>query len=98
MLKMNQQHKENTEVLKDARRELGDVEMNAIDIQENLYEQRGTIERIKNNLISGNTMLGRMGRTISRMTRRQALMRVLWCVVILILLTVIGVVIYLQVK
>ena len=97
MLNVRNQTKENTQVLNDARRELNMTEKNAMDIEENLYEQRTVIEKIKANLIAGNTLLGRMGRTINTMGRRQALMKVLWCVVILILLGVIGLIIYLSV-
>ena len=97
MLKVRDKTKENTGILRDAQRELNMTEKNAMDIEENLYEQRSTIEKIKANLIAGNTLLGRMGRTINTMGRRQALMKVLWCVVILILLGVIGLVIYLSV-
>jgi len=98
MMKMKNQGKENTEVLKDARRELELTEKNAIEIEENLYEQRTVIQKVKANLIAGNTLLGRMGRTINTMGRRQALMKVLWCFVILILIGVIALVIYLSVR
>lgn len=98
MLNVRKQTKENTQVLHDARRELNMTEKNAMDIEENLYEQRTVIEKIKANLIAGNTLLGRMGRTINTMGRRQALMKVLWCVVILILIGVISLIIYLSVK
>ena len=97
MLNVRKQTKENTQVLNDARQELHMTEKNAMDIEENLYEQRTVMEKIKANLIAGNTLLGRMGRTINTMGRRQALMKVLWCVVILILLGVIGLIIYLSV-
>jgi len=97
MIKMRNQSKDNTEVLRDAHRELNMTEKNAIDIEENLYEQRTVIEKIKANLIAGNTLLGRMGRTINTMGRRQALMKVLWCFVILILIGVISLIIYLSV-
>merc|ERR1711971_718425 len=90
MLKMRGNAKQNTEVLRDAHRELNMTEKNAMDIEENLYEQRSVIEKIKANLIAGNTLLGRMGRTISTMGRRQAMMKLLWCVVILILIGVIA--------
>lgn len=85
-------------MLREAHLELNLTEKNAIDIQENLYEQRTVIEKIKANLIAGNTLLGRMGRTINQMTRRQALMKVLWCSVILILIGVIALIIYLSVR
>ena len=98
MLKVRNQSKDDTQVLRDAQRELNMTEKNAIDIEENLYEQRTVIEKIKANLIAGNTLLGRMGRTINRMGRRQALMKLLWCVVILILLAVIGLIIWLSVR
>jgi len=98
MLKVRNNAKQNTEILRDANRELNMTEKNAMDIEENLYEQRTVIQKIKANLIAGNTLLGRMGRTINTMGRRQALMKVLWCVVILILLGVIGLIIYLSVK
>lgn len=98
MLNIRKQTKENTQVLDDARKELYLTEKNAMDIEENLYEQRTVIEKIKANLIAGNTLLGRMGRTINTMGRRQALMKVLWCVVILILVGVIALIIYLSVK
>merc|ERR1719433_442914 len=94
MLKMRGKAKKNTEVLEDARTELYLTEKNAMDIEENLYEQRTVIQKIKANLIAGNTLLGRMGRTINTMGRRQAMMKVLWCVVILILIIVISLVIY----
>eukprot|EP01083_Nonionella_stella_P076495 208473_1 len=98
MIKMRNSQQDNTEVLRDAHRELNMTEKNAMDIEENLYEQRSVIEKVKANLIAGNTLLGRMGRTINTMGRRQALMKVLWCVVILILLGVISLIIYLSVK
>eukprot|EP00483_Globobulimina_turgida_P000783 UN00784 len=67
MLKMRNSSKQNTEVLRDAHLELNMTEKNAIDIEENLYEQRTVIDKIKANLIAGNTLLGRMGRTINTM-------------------------------
>ena len=73
------------------------IEDYGIGIEEHLHEQRTIIQRIKANLLSENSMLGRMSRKINTMTRRQALMRCLWCVVILMLLAVIGIVIYLKV-
>merc|ERR1711941_206888 len=91
MLKMRGKAKKNTDVLEDARTELYMTEKNAMDIEENLYEQRTVIQKIKANLIAGNTLLGRMGRT-------QAMMKVLWCVVILILVIVISLVIYFSAK
>merc|ERR1740116_88788 len=90
MLKMRGKAKKNTDVLEDARTELYMTEKNAIDIEENLYEQRSVIQKIKANLIAGNTMLGRMGRTIGQMSRRQAYMKLLWCAVIFILIGVIS--------
>lgn len=98
MLKMRGKAKKNTDVLEDARTELYLTEKNAMDIEENLYEQRTVIEKIKANLIAGNTLLGRMGRTINTMGRRQAMMKVLWCFVILILITVIALIIYFSVR
>ena len=98
MLKMRGNAKQNTEVLRDAHRELNMTEKNAMDIEENLYEQRSVIEKIKANLIAGNTVLGRMGRTIGQMSRRQAYMKLLWCVVILILIGVISLIVYLSVS
>merc|ERR1719362_291291 len=61
MVGMQRDARKNTETLEEARRELIGTEKNAEDIQENLYEQRGKIEKIKANLIAGNTLLGRMG-------------------------------------
>merc|ERR1719150_1220077 len=90
MLKIRGKAKKNTEVLEDARTELYLTEKNAMDIEENLHEQRSVIQKIKANLIAGNTLLGRMGRTINTMGRRQAMMKLLWCVVILILIAVIS--------
>merc|ERR1719471_1137073 len=97
MLKIRNQSKDNSNMLREAHLELNMTEKNAIDIQENLYEQRTVIEKIKANLIAGNTLLGRMGRTINQMGRRQAYMKLLWIIVILILLGVIALIIYLSV-
>ena len=97
MLKVRNNSKQNTQVLRDAHAELNQTEQNAMDIEENLYEQRTVIQKIKANLIAGNTLLGRMGRTINTMGRRQAMMKVLWCIVILILVGVISLIIYLSV-
>merc|ERR1712129_72052 len=94
MLKIRNQSKDNSNMLREAHLELNLTEKNAIDIQENLYEQRTVIEKIKANLIAGNTMLGRMGRTINQMGRRQAMMKLLWCAVIFILIGVISAIIY----
>merc|ERR1712228_575479 len=98
ILKIRNQSKDNSNMLREAHLELNLTEKNAIDIQENLYEQRTVIEKIKANLIAGNTLLGRMGRTINQMTRRQAMMKVLWCAVIFILIGVISLILYFSVR
>merc|ERR1712083_239386 len=98
MIGMQRDARKNTDTLEEARRELIGTEKNAEDIQENLYEQRGKIEKIKANLIAGNTLLGRMGRTINQMGRREACMKVLWCLVIVILIAVIALIVYFSVK
>ena len=55
MLRVRNDSKQNTQVLRDAHRELNQTEQNAMDIEENLYEQRTVIQKIKANLIAGNT-------------------------------------------
>ena len=59
MLNMQSSARKNTETLEEARRELIGTEKNAEDTMEELHRQRGTIEKIKANLIAGNTLLGR---------------------------------------
>ena len=59
MINMQQDARKNTDTLEEARRELMGTEKNAEDTMEELYRQRGTIEKIKGNLIAGNTLLGR---------------------------------------
>jgi len=92
------QHKKNTSELQISAKQLHDTEDVAIGIQDNLHDQRKTIERIRGNLGEGNTLLGRIGRTITSMTRRQAVMKILWCFIILVILGVIGIVIWINVK
>ncbi len=94
----NRQEKENTEMLRGAARDLNDVERNAMEIEEEIVIQGDRMMKIKEMLVGGNTLLGRIGRGINRMTRRQAMMSLMWCFVIFIILGIIGLIIYLQVK
>lgn len=92
------QERSNTETLRDAQRSLHESEEKAEAIEIELVAQMDTLQRIRNRLLTGNTMLGRMGRSIKRMTRRQAMMRVVWCFVIIVLIAVISLVLYFKLK
>ena len=98
LIGMNVIERNNTDTLKETMKQLNDTEQIADDTMVELHNQRSVIEKIKKKLGSGNVLLGRMGRTITRMNRRQAMMRLLWCFVILVLITIIALIIYFKVK
>jgi len=86
--------REDNEILRQSARELNDTEKNAMEISEELVNQKGKINRIKGNLEEGNTVLGRVGRMLGRMRRRQVMMSLMWCFIIVIILLVIGLTVY----
>jgi len=92
-----EQDRKNTDILRDSQKELHGTEKQAMEISNELVQQRSKIGRIRDNLGEGNTILGRVGRVLGRMGRRQALMSVLWCFIIIIILAVIGIIIYFKV-
>lgn len=98
LINATQTEKGNTSMLKDSAKQLRDTETQAIEIEDNLFNQRTKIKKISGNLKQGNTLLGRMGRMVRRMNRREAMMKVLWCFIILLIIGVIALVVYLSVN
>lgn len=84
--------------LRDAHQTLMETEAQSQDIMVDLRQQRETIERTHRNVGLIDGAMGSARRTLNRMTRRQALMSLVWCVVALMLIGVIAVVIYYQVR
>jgi len=92
-----EQARKDTDILRESAQQLHGTEKQAMEIGQELVEQKNKIARVRDNLGEGNTVLGRVGRVLGRMRRRQAMMSVMWCFVIIIILTVIGLVIYFKV-
>ncbi|ETO29936.1 hypothetical protein RFI_07183 [Reticulomyxa filosa] len=88
------QSRKDTDMLRDSAKQLHDTEQQAMEISGELVEQKNRINNIRKNLGEGNTVLGRVGRVLGRMGRRQAMMSVMWCFIIIIILTVIALIIY----
>mmetsp|Transcript_63240 Transcript_63240/g.100548 ORF Transcript_63240/g.100548 Transcript_63240/m.100548 type:complete len:185 (+) Transcript_63240:818-1372(+) len=65
-----QQTKQNTNALKDAQKELHQVDLNAVDVMNTLDEQTQQINKIKTNVTESNKLLDDMGKTIKKMSRR----------------------------
>eukprot|EP00483_Globobulimina_turgida_P012978 UN13002 len=65
-----QQSKDNTNVLKDAQKELHETDLNVVDIMDTLDEQTVQIKKIQQNVVESNNLLDNMGKTIKKMKRR----------------------------
>jgi len=88
------QTRKDTDMLRESAQELHGTEKQAMEISNELVVQRTKMSRIKTNLGEGNTVLGRIGRVLRRMGRRQAMMSVMWCFIIIIILVVIALILY----
>jgi len=98
LINSQQQQRSDLESLRGARANLLSTEDQAVDILEDLKRQREVIERTRGNLGEGLGVSASISRTLSNMTRRQAMQKVMWCCVIVFLVAVIGVVIYFMVR
>eukprot|EP01083_Nonionella_stella_P318639 1165806_1 len=88
----------NTNRLHDAHRNLVDIESQGNDIMLDLRQQRETINRARTNVRSMDSILGHAKRVLGRMSRREAVMSLVWCFVVVMMVSVIAILIYFKVR
>eukprot|EP01083_Nonionella_stella_P023166 64039_1 len=88
----------NTNRLHDAHRNLVDIESQGTDIMLDLRQQRETINRARTNVRSMDSILGHAKRVLGRMSRREAVMSLVWCFVVVMMVSVIAILIYFKVR
>jgi len=98
LIKIGGVERKNTERLLAARSQLAGIEDQGVDALGELRRQRNVIERMGTNLQDGNSLMGKLSRTLRRMNRRQLYFSMGLCVLIFILLGVAVVWIYLKVR
>jgi len=90
--------RKNTERLLSARSQLSGIEDQGADALGELRRQRNVIERMGTNLHDGNSLMGKLSRTLRRMTRRQLYYSVALCMLITVIFCVVVVWIYLKIR
>jgi len=90
--------RKNTQRLLSARSQLIGIEDQGADALGELRRQRNVLERMGTNLHDGNSLMGKLSRTLRRMTRRQLYFALALCMLITVLFCVLVVWIYLKLR